>query len=133
MAGMKISLDAAMRARDVSQPRGADEVAAQLADAPFADRRPAVTPARRVQAQEPAPVPGDGLAGTGRDDSARGDSARDNPARRDPAHDDPAHDDPARDSARPASQPTARTRRRAPGRSRSRRRSRLADGHGSAG
>ena len=32
MAGMKISLDAAMRARDVSQPRETDDAAAQLAD-----------------------------------------------------------------------------------------------------
>ena len=33
MAGMKISLDSAMRARDVSEPRAADEAAAEEAEA----------------------------------------------------------------------------------------------------
>ncbi len=40
MAGMKISLDSAMRARDVSQPQRADEEAAELAEAAIADGRP---------------------------------------------------------------------------------------------
>ena len=33
MAAMKISLDSAMRARDVSEPRAADEAAAEQAEA----------------------------------------------------------------------------------------------------
>jgi hypothetical protein len=41
MAGMKISLDAAMRARDISQPTRAQETAAERAD----EAQPRTTPA----------------------------------------------------------------------------------------
>ncbi|HEY2076472.1 MAG TPA: hypothetical protein VGH53_09050 [Streptosporangiaceae bacterium] len=40
MAGMKISLDSAMRARDVSQPRTADEAAAERTEASIAPGKP---------------------------------------------------------------------------------------------
>src|SRR5262245_45318779 len=40
MAGMKISLDSAMRARDVSQPRAADEAAAERTEAAIAASKP---------------------------------------------------------------------------------------------
>ena len=36
MAGMKVSLESAMRARDVSRPRAADEVAAERTEAAVA-------------------------------------------------------------------------------------------------
>ncbi|HTZ94255.1 MAG TPA: hypothetical protein VMB74_17835 [Streptosporangiaceae bacterium] len=42
---MKISLDSAMRARDVSQPHLADEEAAELAEAAIAGSRPVKTEA----------------------------------------------------------------------------------------
>jgi len=47
MAGMKISLDSAMRARDVSQPRAADEAAAERTEAAIAasKRGPGISPA----------------------------------------------------------------------------------------
>ena len=40
MAAMKISLDSAMRARDVSQPRTADEAVAERAEAARAASKP---------------------------------------------------------------------------------------------
>ncbi len=57
MTGMKITVDAAMRARDVSRPRSAGEDAEGPATRPGADARPA-TPADR----EPGPADGGGAA-----------------------------------------------------------------------
>ena len=54
MAGMKISLVSAMRARDVSQPRAADEAAAERTDAATAVSRP--KPDTRLAASEQAPA-----------------------------------------------------------------------------
>jgi len=56
MAGMKISLDSAMRARDVSQPRAADEAAAERTEAAVAASN-AGSGARPVPSgQAPAPT-----------------------------------------------------------------------------
>lgn len=55
MAGMKISLDAAMRARDISQPTPAQETAAELADE--AQPRPTLAPARHIPRLAPSPLP----------------------------------------------------------------------------
>jgi len=52
MSGMKISLDAAMRARDVSQPREADEAAAQVAEDSRPGSRPAIATGSRAQPDE---------------------------------------------------------------------------------
>lgn len=51
---MKISVDAAMRARDVSQPGPADAAAAERAEAAIADSRP--RPAIRPAASSQAPA-----------------------------------------------------------------------------
>jgi hypothetical protein len=68
---MKISLDAAMRARDVSQPTAADEIAAaepagdsrgEVASSPGQSRRPRPRPHGR-------PRPGHGSAGNSPDSS----------------------------------------------------------------
>ena len=46
MTGMKITVDAAMRARDVSRPRSAGEDAESPATRPDADARPVTPPGR---------------------------------------------------------------------------------------
>jgi hypothetical protein len=97
MAAMKISLDSAMRARDVSEPRAADEAAAEQAEAAIVAGRPGQgarpvpigrkagttadpesTLAARARAEEP--VSGDGgperrAVGRGRRRRAQGRSA----------------------------------------------------------
>jgi hypothetical protein len=61
MRGMKITVDAAMRARDVSRPRAEHEVLAQAAEgveeAKEADPKPA-EPARPVPGNTPRPGQG---------------------------------------------------------------------------
>jgi len=58
MRGMKITVDAAMRARDVSRPRTEHEALAQAAEeADVADPKPA-EPARPVPANVPRPGQG---------------------------------------------------------------------------
>jgi hypothetical protein len=59
MAGMKISLDSAMRARDVSQPRAADEAAAERTEAAVAASNPGSgnRPAPSGQAAATTPNP----------------------------------------------------------------------------
>ena len=61
MRGMKITVDAAMRARDVSRPRAEHEALARAADqaeeADVADPKPA-EPARPVPANVPRPGQG---------------------------------------------------------------------------
>jgi hypothetical protein len=70
---MKISLDAAMRARDVSQPTAVDEVAA--AEQGSEDRREAPGSARDLPGQShrprprSQPRPGHGSAGSSSDSS----------------------------------------------------------------
>lgn len=63
MPGMKISLDAAMRARDVSAPAAADETVA--AQAGSASRSQAATPPSNLPgySRRPRPRPGHGSAG----------------------------------------------------------------------
>jgi hypothetical protein len=70
MPGMKISLDAAMRARDVSQPTAVDEsAAAELGN----DGPPAASPPGNVPGptRQPRrwPLPGQGSAGSSPDSS----------------------------------------------------------------
>ena len=65
MSGMKISLDAAMRARDVSQPREADEAAAQVAEDSRPGSRPAIATGSRAQPDESPLVPASQPRGTG--------------------------------------------------------------------
>jgi hypothetical protein len=81
MAGMKISLDAAMRARDVSRPSAADEADAELA--------PSASRPRSARPEQP-PYWAEGHA-------ARTDKPgwRDKPARPDPAASRPARSDAA--------------------------------------
>jgi hypothetical protein len=64
---MKISLDAAMRARDVSQPTAVDEAAAaSVAEAQDRTQPPdAVRADAAGQGTGPAPVPGPGVTGSG--------------------------------------------------------------------
>jgi hypothetical protein len=54
MAGMKISLDSAMRARDVSQPRTADEAAAERTEAAIAPGKPESGTRPATSSQVPA-------------------------------------------------------------------------------
>jgi hypothetical protein len=57
MAGMKITVDAAMRARDVSRPTGLQEEAAEAEPdpaRPASSARPARPPRRGPRADEPA-------------------------------------------------------------------------------
>lgn len=54
MAGMKITLDAAMRTRDISQPTPAEEAAAERADAALPSH-PTASPHPRPPAPTPAP------------------------------------------------------------------------------
>jgi hypothetical protein len=65
MAGMKISLDSAMRARDVSQPRAADEAGAERAEAAIvAQHRPGPGPRSVLSGRGPGTAgPQSGLAG----------------------------------------------------------------------
>jgi translation initiation factor IF-2 len=83
MPGMKITVDAAMRVRDVSQPRPDHEAAALAADALAAPARlggsgPALA---RPGSARPDPTRGpDPARGTARPDAARG-TARPGPAR----------------------------------------------------
>jgi hypothetical protein len=70
MAGMKITLSSAMRARDVSRPRPEHDAAAQAADAGQPPARPAAATPRAPAAkpspasQDPAPAGGT-VAGSG--------------------------------------------------------------------
>jgi hypothetical protein len=58
MAGMKISLDSAMRARDVSQPQAADEAAAERAETALAASKPGPGTGPAPSGQVPATTPG---------------------------------------------------------------------------
>jgi hypothetical protein len=63
MAGMKITVDAAMRARDVSRPTGLQEEAAEAGPDPVRPARPARParpPRRGPRAGEPAADQGSG-------------------------------------------------------------------------
>jgi hypothetical protein len=59
MRGMKVTVDAAMRARDVSRPRADDEASARESDAEAAAARGETGPA----AGAPVPAPPDAAAG----------------------------------------------------------------------
>jgi len=53
MRGMKVTVDAAMRARDVSRPRADDDVAARESDAEAAAARDETGPAGGTPGQAP--------------------------------------------------------------------------------
>jgi hypothetical protein len=91
MPGMKITVDAAMRVRDVSQPRPDHEAAALAADALAA---PARLGGSGPALARPGTARPDPTRGTARPDPARG-TARPDPAR------GTARPDPARGTARP--------------------------------
>jgi hypothetical protein len=75
MRGMRITVDAAMRARDVSRPRPADEEAATRAAAPSADQaQPAPGGSDRPQ------PPDGGRAPRGREDGPEPGADRPRPA-----------------------------------------------------
>jgi len=57
MAGMKISLESAMRARDVSRPRAADDAAAERTEAAAAGSKPGSGPLPAPNGRPPATTP----------------------------------------------------------------------------
>jgi hypothetical protein len=130
MAGLKVTLDAAMRARDVSRPTAAQESDAELAlpDRLAARRPPASNPLPEPGRRQPGPGPGPGPQArpprrtpprdnTPGDNSPGDNSPGDNSAADHPAGERSAHEYPAEPAPKPGPpRPGRPLPRRGPGR-----------------